>query len=339
MKAIISLEKLIKSLEIKIKVGKTQLAKHEAKEEILTLMAQASTEAAMEKNTELLKKYNILLVELKKLDNSNDNEKERLRVAIDRKKIYKYNKHKKIKSINLKNKENDEKIEAMLTIDELPQFIKFDDRMLFEIAFKGMEEYLILDEDASKDLTSIKKDFDELLKNLNGDNLNDLGMLNYLIPVIVFYFHILLLNIQNYIEDEELEPFSGFPNFKDWWIEEMWISHQAYFGLYNWKNNISNLCHTKEQKDAWEVIFANWIYVKELLNEKGEVAFEFNEAFDKLLHKYISIEDELNIDTIIKDKFTTENLTRCENFLLLKDNHNIITPYLKFKLDATKEDA
>ena len=32
--------------------------------------------------------------------------------------------------------------------------------------------------------------------------------------------------------------FAGFPKYEDWWLKDLWKSHQAYFALYKWKNII-----------------------------------------------------------------------------------------------------
>ena len=38
------------------------------------------------------------------------------------------------------------------------------------------------------------------------------------------------------------KTFAGFPKYQDWWIRELWSSHQAYFALFKWKDIINNLC-------------------------------------------------------------------------------------------------
>jgi len=338
MKAIIALEELIKTGESRISLAKKQLSAHESGETKLTRMVKASTEENLEENTILLEKHKDMLAELLSQDIQELEEKERIKESIERKNYYHYQKVRLKRDVT---KTNDEKIEAMMIVDELPENINIDDRELFEIAIKSIELHLVLHETIESDLTQIKNDFDDLTKDLIGEPIKDLGMFRYRIPIIVLQLYTLMLNIKQNIEEEELPAFRGFPRFEDWWIDELWSSHQAYFGLFKWRKIIKNLCITSDQKRAWKAIFANWIFVKKYLNGKGQLAYEYNFAFDTLIRRYAELEDELNEDNLLSMENLVKELTNKEDFLSVKKNHDVVTPYLAFKkekLSKLKED-
>jgi hypothetical protein len=328
MKAIIALEELIRTGENRVALAKKQLAAHESGETKLTRMVKASTEESLEENTLLLEKHRNMLAELLKQDIKELEEKERIREATERKNYYHYQKVRLKRDIT---KTNDEKIEAMMIVDELPEGINIDDREVFEIAIKSIELHLTLHENIENDLQDIRKDFEEMTKHISGDGIKDLGLFKYRIPIVVLQLHTLLQNIKQNIAEEELPPFRGFPRFEDWWIDELWTSHQAYLGLYKWRKVIKKLCISSDQKRAWKVIFANWVFIKKYLNGKGPQAYEYNFAFDTLVRKYAELEDELEEENLISMKKLIEQLTPKEDFLAVSKKHNVVTPYIEYK--------
>lgn len=334
MKAIVALEELIRTGESRIALAKRQLATHESGETKLTRMVQASTEESLEKNSKLLEKHKNMLTELLKQDIKELENNERIKEAVERKNYYHYQKVRLKRDIA---RSNDEKIEAMMIVDELPEGISIEDREVFEIAIKSIELNLTLHETIENDLIDIRKDFEELTQGIIGESIKELGMLRYRIPIIVLQLYTLMLNIKQNIQEEELPPFRGFPRFEDWWIDELWSSHQAYFGLFKWRKIIKQLCITSDQKRAWKTIFANWIFVKKYLNGKGSLAYEYSFAFDVLIKKYGELEDELEEENLLSMEKIVAQLTQKEDFLSVSKRHNVITPYLEFKKEKISQ--
>lgn len=338
MNSIIALEELIKKNEERINLQRRQLADHESGVNKLSRVMKASTETNLEEAMELLAKYKSMLEELMKQDIKELEEKERLEAAIKRKKYFE---NQKIRIKNNKEKSNDQKLEAMMIIDELPSDINFEDEELFEIASKAIELNIRTHKELHKKLAEIRKKFQDLLKDAKDEKINDLGMLNYQIPILVLHCFVLLSNIKENKEEEnkeeELRKFSGFPKYEDWWINELWSSHQAYLALYKWKSIITALCITSEQKRSWSVIFNNWIFIKKMLNSKGELAFEYNYAFDSLMMTYADIEEELSNKNLLAMESIVNKIIKKEDFITVKKSHNIMTPYLKFKIAKTKD--
>jgi len=392
MESIIALEELIKENEAKVTLQKRQLEQHESGENKLSRMAQASTENTLEIANDLVVKYKKMLEELQTQDAQELAEKERLQFIVERKKYFDAQ-DSRIK-LN-KEEENDKKLEAMRIIGELPTDVKFEDNELFEIATKSIELSLPELNELSQILDGIKQEFQTLLKQSEERDLQEIGTIDFLIPVIALHAHVLLSNILENIEDknnkaldeqknalkikeekqeslvknlqeqenlkkedekneslnqnilkikdalqkleEELIPqvkeetFSGFPKFHDWWIRELWLSHQAYFALFKWKDIVSNLCITTEQKKAWSIIFDRWVFIKKLLNDKGELAFNYNFAFDSLLENHARMLEETESENILSMEKIVKEITKKEDFTITAPFHNTNTPYLKFK--------
>ncbi len=392
MESIIALEELVKENEAKVALQKRQLEQHESGEQKLSRMAQASTENTLEIANDLLTKYKKMLEDLQMQDAEELAEKERLQAIVERKKYFDAQ-DSRIK-LN-KEQDNDKKLEAMRIIGELPTDVHFEDEELFEIAIKSIELSLPELKELSQILDGIKQEFQGLLKQSEERDLQEIGTIDFLIPIIALHAHVLLSNILENIEDknnkaldeqknllkikedkqasllktlgeqenllkedaqnkdiaqtisklkEELkkleletipevkeETFSGFPKFHDWWIRELWLSHQAYFALFKWKDIISNLCITTEQKKAWSIIFDRWVFIKKLLNDKGELAFNYNFAFDSLLENHARMLEETDSENILSMEEIVKKITRNEDFTVTAPFHNTNTPYLKFK--------
>lgn len=332
MKTMIALEKLIKEIELRISTSKGQLARHNSGEEKLSLLSQSSAENSLDKHIPLLDKYRRIFNDFRKIENENSFEHRRLRAAIERKKYYKY--HKKTNK-KIKYKENDEKIEATMIIDELPEEFILDERELFEITSKNIEQYLIFHPNSEEDLKKIRDEFNNLIKDYTDENIKSLELLNYMIPIIIFHFHLFILNIIDYKNDElheNITEIDFFPKYQDWWIINMWSCDNAYFALFQWKNTISDLCLNQNQKDVWEIIFNNWIFAKSLLSEKSTVAYEYQYIFDTLLYDYVNLESETDESIILDSQNELKEFMLNENLFLVRENHHVITPYTSFKL-------
>lgn len=352
MISIIALEELIKENNEKVSFLQKQLSEHEAGQIKLSKLSFVTTEAKLEEAKELLRKYKLMLEEIMQQEDFDKEEYEeqvKIKAAIERKKYFE-NQGSRIQETN--HKPDEQKLEAMFILDELPVEIEFEDEELFEIALKSSELNLSIHQELYEKLSKISGEFKKLLKNARDENINELQMLNYRIPILVLHFSTLLEIILKAYEDKEDEEkekdiksnkdktkekkeknkFPGLPKYEDWWIKELWNSHQAYFALYKWKQIISKFCRNVEQKKSWERIFDNWIFIKKLLSDKGELAFEYNFAFDILLFKYAQLEEELDIENLKSMDSIIKEITKKEDFTKVSDKHDIETPYSKFKI-------
>jgi hypothetical protein len=331
MNAIIAVQDLIKQNRNRIKVLKHQLSEHEEGINRLSAMAEASAELGLEKSQDVLEKNEIILKELQSRDLLELEKEEQLKEAIIRNNYFKYQKVRLKRDLVMKN---DQKLEAMMIVDELPEDLNIQDEEIFAIAKATVDLNLRIHSELYDDLKEIKKDWDELLKHFDSQSIDKLGSLNLYIPIIVLQFSVLIANIQENIEEDEKIPvFKGLPAFEDWWVAELWSNHQAYLGLHKWRSIIASLCITAEQKRAWSTIFSNWIFIKKLLNDKGYLGFEYNFAFDSLVEHHTKLKEELDKDNLISMEKIVKTITEKEDFTKYKTTHAIETEYLKFKRD------
>lgn len=335
MNSVIALEELIKEEESRAALLQKQLTNHESGENKLSRLALASTESTLEETQEKLTKHKAMYEELMKQDLKELEEKEKLEEAIRRKKYFE-NQNTRIKNNN--ERADDQKLEAMMILDELPEEVNFEDDELFEIAQKSLELNLKDHKELKDELSVIRKDFQSHLKNCKDEKLSEIELLNFRIPILVLHFSVLLKNIENNFvpkdgeeNKEKTKKFTGFPRYEDWWIQELWSSHQAYFALFKFKAIIMNLCKTGEQKRSWSKIFDNWIFVKKILTDKGALAHDYHFALDALLHKYARLDEELESKNLESMETIIKKITKKEDFTKMARNHSLITPYLKFK--------
>ena len=333
MKSIIALESIIKEEEKRISMVKRQLSDHESGEHKLTFLDRTSSENSLEITSESLTKHQSMLNELLASDLGELEEKERIEAAILRKNYFKYQKVRIHRDIA---KSNDLKLEAMHILDELPENIEFEDDTIIDIAVKSIELGLVVHEEIENQYQMIKSDFEKLIKDCKDEHINELVTLNNLIPIVVLHFSVLLSNIKENNAENKKVKISGFPKFEDWWIKELWYSHQAYFGLYKWRQIIENICNTPEQKRSWDKIFSNWIFIKKAITNKGELCFKYNFAFDTIIHKYAELEEETIETNLISMETIVNGLIKKENFNTLREKHQIDTDYLLYKREQNQ---
>lgn len=334
MELIRELEDKIIKLTKSIALANKQLEEHLSGTKKLTFMAEASAEANKERNTHLLQQYQNELLKLKSLDQKELTQKLKEKQELERANYFKYQ---EVRIRRNKSKKKRLKKEAVLILEELPKEVQIEDDELFHIALMSLELNLDLHCQVYKALEKIKAEFDELTKDALNENNQFLLMLSQRIPILILRFSILLNSIKESIKDQNLSEFRGMPKFEDWWINELWTSHQAYIALFKWKGIISYLCINQEQINAWNIIFKNWIFVKKLLNTKGTDAYTYNCAFDKLMKRYANLEDEFDESNLNSMKIVVENITKKEDFSSISKEHNVITPYLEFKLKKINE--
>lgn len=330
MTIIEELEKKIYSLTSRIQQSKNQLEAYEAGELKLSVIARASSESSIEKNTFLLNKYTHKLKKLSQTDITDLTEKENTKEEIRKRNYYKY----QIQRIKRDQTRSATEIEnALSIIDELPEEINLNDSDIFEIGNKSKELFLDIHSDLDDELLEIKNEFLKLVENDFNDTNRELKLLNYRIPIIIIQLKTLLHNIRENLNEANFKGFSGFPRFQDWWIHELWISHQAYLGLSKWKRIVKNLFLSCEQKKAFENVFANWILVKKILNIKGADAYTYNHAFDKMILKYAELEEEHNEANLLSLKNIVAQTTQQKVFTSICDHDVLINDYLKFKIE------
>jgi len=330
MTIIEELEKKINSLTSRIQQSKNQLAAYEAGEIKLSVVARASSESSIEKNSFLLNKYTHKLKKLSQIDITDLTENEKTKEEIRQKNYYKY----QIQRIKRDKTRSQTEIEnALSIIDELPEEVNLDDCDIFEMGNKSKELFLDIHSDLDDELLEIKNEFLKLVESNFNDTNNELKLLNYRIPIIILQLKTLLHNIRENLNEVNFKDFSGFPRFQDWWIHELWISHQAYLGLSKWKRIVKNLFMSCEQKKAFENIFTNWILVKKILNIKGEDAYAYNHAFDKMILKYAELEEENNEANLLSLKNIVAQTTQQKIFTSICDKDVLINDYLKFKIE------
>ena len=330
MNAIIAVQDLIKQNQSRIKILKQQLKDHVEGVSKLSAMAAASTDVGLEKSIDALAKNELILKELNKRDLLDIQKEELLKEAIVRRNYYKYQKIRLKRDLVMPN---DQKLEAMMIVDELPHDLDIEDDEIFAIAEATINLNLRIHSELYEELVEIKKDWAQLQKDIDSQSIDKLGMLNLHIPILVLHLSVLVSNIKENIEENNLPDFRGLPAFEDWWISELWSNHQAYFGLYKWRSIITSLCITADQKRAWNTIFSNWVFIKKLLNEKGSLGFDYNFAFDGLVECHTKLTEELDTENLISMERIVETITKKEDFGKYKTKHIIETAYLKFKRD------
>ena len=352
MNSVIALEELIKENKERIKHHQKQIADHESGECKLSRLSLASAETNLETAIIDLEKYQTVYDALSVEEKKELEEKAKIEEAIKRKKYFD-NQVSRIRSQH--NKSNEEKLEAMLILDELSHNVQVEDEKIFEIVEKSLELNITDHQEIFTQLQQIQKRFDNKIKHIKNDKIKELDMLRYEVPIIVTQFLIfhesLLQSIDDinerrkeHLEQEsedgieyELLSFKGYPKYEDWWIHELWNSHQAYFALYKWKQIISNLCMSATQKASWEHIFDAWLTMKRHLNDKSEMAFEIHYAFDHLLCETVGLEEELEKNNLMSMETIIKKITQKEDFQTVSKEHNIVTPYLEFKRALTEQ--
>ena len=343
--SIFALEKLIKENEEKISNCTKQMKDLDAGTITLSPMKQASVENTLEEARQSFDTYKKLYDEIPQEEKDKQKELVRVQEALAKQSYYKLQ---KIRLKRNKNLKRDQKLEAMMIIDELPEEIDFDDRELLEISQIVIKNNIREVSELEKELDTIKSEFDSRIESLEeGKDLKHFAFLDTYIPIVILHFSVLVQNIKELVEqynenakaaDEnaKLLTFRGLPRYEDWWVEELFKNHQAYFGLFKWKDIIHNQCVSEQQQIIWDKIFNNWLMVKKILNGKDENGYEYNFIFDDLMRKYAELEEELDTENLISMEKIVLNITKKENFEEMKTEHNITTTYLQWKIAKLK---
>ena len=332
--SIFALEKLILENKEKISNCTKQLNDLRAGKITVSPMKQASIENTLEESTIAYNTYNEMYNNIPKEEKDKYKELVRVQEALSKQTYYKMQ---KIRLKRNKNLTRDQRLEAMMIIDELPEDINFDDKELLEISQIVIKNNIRKVNDLENDLLIIKTEFNLKINQLDDNkDLKHFSFLDTYIPIIILHFSSLVQNINELIiEHNEVNEnkikFSGLPKYEDWWIEELFINHQAYFALYKWKDIIKNQCINEHQQLIWNKIFNNWLMIKKILNTKDENAYDYNFIFDEMIEKYANLEEELDVSNLESMEEIIKNITKKEDFTKNKSLHNIQTTYYNWK--------
>jgi len=337
---IIALEKLIKENEDKISNCTKQLKDLESGTITLSPMKIASIENTLEQSQNDYKIYKNIYDAIPQKKKDNVKKIIRVQEALAKQSYYKLQ---KIRLKRNKNIKRDQRLEAMMILDELPSDVNFDDKELLEISEVIIKNNIREVIELEKDLQIIKQEFNKEIEKLkDNEDLKHFKFLDDYIPIIILHFSSFVQSIKNSVEEyneniitnnsnEKIMKFSGLPKYEDWWIEELFKNHQAYFGLYKWKDIIYNQCLNEQQQIIWEKIFTNWLMIKKILCNKDENAYDYNLIFDKLIFKYATLEEELDLNNLKSMENIVYNIIKKENFTLNKSKHLINTTYAQWK--------
>mgnify|MGYP005847887663 CR=1 FL=1 len=199
MNSVLALQELIKEEEQRVSILQKQISMHESGENKLSRLGFASTENSLEQTREKLEKHKLMYEELMKQDLDKLEENEKLEEAIKRKKYFE-NQNLRIK--NNTQRPDDQKLEAMMILDELPDEVNFEDDELFEIADKSLELNLKDHKELRDELSQIRQDFESKIKNCKDKNISGIELLNVRIPILILHFSVLLKNIENKFVDK-----------------------------------------------------------------------------------------------------------------------------------------
>ena len=332
--SIFALEKLITENQEKISNCRKQLQDVQNGKITLSSMKQASVENTLEESTIAYNTYKHMYDEIPKEEKDKYKELVRVQEALSKQTYYKMQ---KIRLKRNKNLTRDQKLEAMMIIDELPEEMNFDDKELLEISQIVIKNNIRKVNDLESELLVIKNEFNLKINSLpDNKDLKHFSFLDSYIPIIILHFSVLVQNIDELISEYNEDnikqlKFSGFPKYEDWWIEELFINHQAYFALYKWKDIIKNQCLNEQQEIIWDKIFNNWLMIKKILNSKDENAYDYNYIFDEMIDKYANLEEELDLTNLVSMEEIIKNITIKEDFTKNKYPHNIQTTYYTWK--------
>ncbi len=336
MKETIVLDQLINDNNARIKLFRRHLSDHENGENHLTKVIKASTEVSLEAASEKVRKYKEMQDILMVHDTFDEKMKEKIVEAIHKKRVLDSytqkddNPKKEKKAKKSKKQELNKQLEVMLVVDELTSELEIEQDELFNIASKS----LFLNEDERNSLenklVSINENFSHLLKKIDKELIKKVSSFNYRIPILILHFWILSESLKTTYERRNQE-FRGFPRYEDWWISELWSSHQSYYGLLKLKDIIAMQCITPEQKQSWEKIFDNWLAIKLYLGSKGELAYPYLSIFDNMVATYTGFEEEISEDNLTSmEKLINTKIIK-EDFTKVSSNHTTITSYMRFK--------
>ena len=346
--SIYALEKLIKEYESNIANASKQLKDLDAGKITLSPLKIASVENTLEFSTAEYEKYKAIYDAIPQKEKEDFRELKDVQEMLAKQSYYKLQKIRIKRNLNLKR---NQKLEAMMVLDEVPIEVKFDDAQLLEVANVIIKYNARESVELVAELGVIREEFDKRLDGLKDkEDLKHFHFLDTYIPIILLHFSILVKDIEETItlynekaletkgqvDEVALVNFVGFPKYEDWWFEELLKNHEAYFALYFWKYKIDEYCLTEQQKIIWDKLFTNWLMIKKILTSKDENAYAYNFIFDDMLQKYGKIDEEFEGEILQKNN--EDLLKSMDDTDIFKHiaEHEIATVYSKWKKDNTK---
>lgn len=348
--SIYALEKLMAENEQTITNCQKQLRDLEAGTIQLSAMKQASVEGSLERASDDYNKYKEIYDAIPEEEKEKFRELVRVQEALAKQTYYKLQKMRLRRNKNIKR---NQKLEAMMVLDELPHEIHFDDPELMEMTEVIIKYNIREIFELEKELAEINDDFEKRVEALEDEqDLKHFVFLDSYIPIIILHFKILVEQLNQTIDDhnsvldlnyekdkKKYIDFKGLPNYEDWWFEELFQNHQAYFGLYKWKNIISSFCITEQLQEIWNKVFNNWLMVKKILNTKDENAYDYNFIFDDMVKQYAQLEEELDMENLQSMENIIFELTKKEDFSNIQTEHTLDTTYFQWKKKKLEEDS
>jgi hypothetical protein len=346
--SIYALEKLLKEYESNIANASKQIKDLDAGKITLSPLKIASVENTLEFSTAEYEKYKAIYDAIPEKEKEEFRNLKEVQELLAKQSYYKLQKIRIKRNLNLKR---NQRLEAMMVLDEVPEDVHFEDAQLIEVTniiikYNARESVELVAE-----LGVIREELDKRLEALKDkEDLKHFTFLDSYIPIIILHFASLVKSIEETIllynekekekvgenEQPEYINFTGFPKYEDWWFDELFTTHEAYFGLYLWKETIKNICLTEQQKLLWEKIFSNWLMIKKILTTKDENAYDYNFIFDDMIKKYAKIEEEFDDTLIEKDSKELVNEIKKVDLSKLSLKHHNITVYHNWKKQQTK---
>ncbi len=233
--SIYALEKLLKEYESNISNASKQLKDLDSGKITLSPLKIASVENTLEFSTAEYEKYKAIY------DAIPEKEKEEFRNLKDVQEMLAKESYYKLQKIRLKRNSNikrNQRLEAMMILDELPQEIHFDDTQLLEITNIIIKYNVRESIELVAELAVIREEFNKRLEPLkDNQDLKHFDFLDTYIPIIVLHFGSLAKSIEetvtlynekamqakneNPTEEVTLLSFSGFPKYASWWFDEL----------------------------------------------------------------------------------------------------------------------
>jgi hypothetical protein len=345
--SIYALEKIIAEHEENIANASKQLKDLEAGKIELSALKIASVENTLEHSQSELTRYKEIYDAIPEDEKEKFRQQHRIQEGLAKQSYYKLQKIRLKRNSNIKR---NQLLESMLVIDELKHDIHFEDDQLIEVADVIIKYNIREVVELETLLIEIKEEFEKQKESISDDeDLKSFALLDAYIPIIILYFHVFIEDIKKSItlfnetqaqinEKEQKDTqniqekvFKGLPKYEDWWFEELFKNHQAYFALYKWKEGIENMCLSEHQKVIWYKIFNNWVAIKKILNNKEENGFEYTYLFDSLMSKYVELEEELEMQNLESMDKIILQMTQKQDLSKYKDKHSYSTTYLQYK--------
>lgn len=352
--SIYALEKKIAEHEENIANASKQLKDLDAGKIELSPLKLASVENTLERSQNELAKYKEIYDAISEEEKEKFRNLQRVQEALAKQSYYKLQKIRIRRSLNIKR---NQKLEAMMVIDELPEDVHFEDDQLIEIASVIIKYNMREVADLESLLIEIKDDFEKQREAFkDGEDLKTFHFLDTYIPIIILYFNLFQDDLQKSIEkqnekkrreiealpdDKKIEfspvEYNGLPKYQDWWIEELYKNHQAYFALFRWKETIENLCTDDHQKVIWDKVFNAWLSIKKILNNKEENGFDYTYLFDTLLAKYAMLEEDLDMESLETTDNAVSQMMKTIDLNSTNEKHSYSTAYLQYKKIKQKD--